>query len=104
MASAARRMKGSSDAPMPLEQARLPVHADDIHLILQHQARAAEQAPRCEQLGGAEERVVQVQQVEAPARARICGRQAALPRLNSGVSSTTVDAGRMPRAGSCRAG
>ena len=53
------------ETPMPLEQARLPVHADDIHLILQHQARSAEPAPGGEQLGRAEERIVQVEQVEA---------------------------------------
>ena len=82
------------EAPVPLEQARLPVHADDIHLILQHQARcgrasgAPPAARRCRRTGSG-----RAARSKRPARATTCGRQAALPRRNSGVSSTTSTPG-----------
>ena len=52
-------------APMPAEYRPFPAVADDVHLVLHDQRRTSAQPLRGEQLGGAEERIVDVNQVEA---------------------------------------
>ena len=88
------------EPPVPFERARLPVHADDIHLILQHEPRPAGEAPRRQQLGGAEERIVEVDDVEAASPRQHLRQTGGVAARRERRQLDELDAGRrLPRLG-----
>ena len=99
MASAARRMNGSRKRRCHSKRRAFQCTPDHIHLILQHQAGAPEPAARGEQLGGAEEGVVQVQQVEAAGAGEHLRQAGSVAAAEQRRQLDHVDAGRSATRG-----